>query len=304
MLEPDRYDYKDRSEYAAAMNKYNEYVRKQKMNAIVGTSAAVVAGLVALTVVGGSWYTVDEGYRGVQLRNGAVVGTADPGLGFKMPMIDSVIDISVQTQAAMYEDVLAYSRDQQTAGLVISVNYRLPADQVETIYREYGGEAGVVSRLLDRQVFEEVKNVFGRFTAMSAIQERERLSAEMQMAIQKSVVGPIIVESVQIENIDFSDAYENSIEARMLAEVEVQKVKQNAEREKVTAEITVIQAQAEADAQLARATAAAEATRIQGEAEASAIKAKSEALKDNAGLIALIQAERWNGALPTTMIPD
>jgi uncharacterized membrane protein YqiK len=84
----------------------------------------------------------------------------------------------------------------------------------------------------------------------------------------------------------------------MLAEVEVQKVRQNAEREKVTAEITVIQAQAEADAQLARAT------RIRGEAEASAIKAKAEALKDNAGLIALVQAERWNGALPTTMIPD
>ena len=89
----------------------------------------------------------------------------------------------------------------------------------------------------------------------------------------------------------------------MLAEVEVQKVRQNAEREKVTAEITVIQAQAEADAQLARATAEAEATRIRGDAEAAAIKAKSEALKDNAGLIALTQAERWNGALPTTMIP-
>jgi regulator of protease activity HflC (stomatin/prohibitin superfamily) len=124
------------------------------------------------------------------------------------------------------------------------------------------------------------------------------------MASQKAVIGPIIVESVQIENIDFSDAYEQSIEARMLAEVEVQKVRQNAEREKVTAEITVIQAQAEADAQLARATAEAEATRIRGEAEASAIKAKAEALKDNAGLIALTQAEKWNGALPTTMIPD
>ena len=52
------------------------------------------------------------------------------------------------------------------------------------------------------------------------------------------------------------------------------------------------------------ATAEAEATRIRGEAEASAIKAKAEALRDNAGLIALTQAERWNGALPTTMIPD
>ncbi len=303
MKKPDRWDYSSTSEYQTALKQYNENLRKMKMNAIVGGTIAAVVGLVALTVIGGSWYTVDEGYRGVALRNGAVVGTSEPGLGFKMPVIDSVVDISVQSQAQMYENVLAYSRDQQTAGLTLSVNYRLPADQVETIYREYGGEAGVVSRLLDRQVLEEVKNVFGKFNASTAIQERERLAAEVQMAIQKAVVGPIIVESVQIENIDFSDAYENSIEARMLAEVEVQKVRQNAEREKVTAEITVIQAQAEADAQLARATAEAEATRIRGEAEASAIKAKAEALRDNAGLIALTQAERWNGQLPTTMIP-
>ena len=151
---------------------------------------------------------------------------------------------------------------------------------------------------------QAVKNVFGQYNAATAIQDRARLVSDVQNSVSNQIRGPIFIESVQIENIDFSDAYEDSIEARMLAEVEVQKVKQNAEREKVTAEITVIQAQAEADAQLARATAEAEATRIRGEAEASAIKAKAEALKDNAGLIALIQAERWNGALPTTMIPD
>jgi regulator of protease activity HflC (stomatin/prohibitin superfamily) len=304
MFKPERYDFNTKAEYEAALNQYNERKRKMKMNAIVGGTIATVVGLTALTVTGGSWYTVDEGYRGVTLRNGAVVGTAEPGLGFKIPLIEKVVDISVQSQAQLYENILAYSRDQQTAGLNLSVNYRFPADQVETIYREYGGEAGVISRLLDRQVLEEVKNVFGKFNAATAIQERERLAAEVQMAIQKAVIGPIIVESVQIENIDFSDAYEQSIEARMLAEVEVQKVRQNAEREKVQAEIVVTQAQAQADAQLAQAVAAAEATRIQGEAEASAIKAKAEALKDNAGLIALVQAEKWNGALPTTMIPD
>ena len=303
MREPDRYDFKTRAEYEKAMNEYKNYERKKVMNVVGASVGAVFVGIVALTILGGSWYTVDEGYRGVALRNGAVIGTSEPGLGFKMPIIDSVVDISVQSQAQLYENILAYSRDQQTAGLSLSVNYRLPADQVEVIYREYGGEAGVVSRLLDRQVLEEVKNVFGKFNASTAIQERERLAAEVQMAIQKAVVGPIIVESVQIENIDFSDAYEQSIEARMLAEVEVQKVRQNAEREKVTAEITVIQAQAEADAQLARATAEAEATRIRGEAEADAIEAKGAALRDNPSLIDLVQAERWNGALPTTMVP-
>ena len=304
MLEPKSYEYDNRKEYNAAMEKYNQYVRKTRMNVVVGGTIATVVGLVALTVLGGSWYTVGEGYRGVQLRNGAVVGTAEPGLGFKMPIIDSVVDISVQSQARAYENVQTYSKDQQTASLMISVNYRLPADQVEAIYAEYGGAEGVVNRLLDRQVPQAVKNVFGRFNAVTAINERGRLVNEVSMALMESVKGPIIIESVQIENIDFDDGYERAIAARMEAEVEVQKVKQNAEREKITAEITVIQAQAAADSKLAEAKAAAEATRIQGEAEAAAIKAKSEALKDNAGLIALIQAERWNGALPTTMIPD
>jgi len=304
MREPERHNYSTRAEYDTAVNRYNQYVRKMRMNAIVGSSVAGVVGLVALTVLGGSWYTVGEGYRGVQLRNGAVVGTAEPGLGFKMPVIDSVVDISVQSQARAYENVQTYSKDQQTASLLISVNYRLPADQVEAIYAEYGGAEGVVNRLLDRQVPQAVKNVFGRFNAVTAINERGRLVNEVSTALMESVKGPIIIESVQIENIDFDDGYERAIAARMEAEVEVQKVKQNAEREKITAEITVIQAQAAADSKLAEAKAAAEATRIQGEAEAAAIKAKSEALKDNAGLIALIQAERWNGALPTTMIPD
>jgi regulator of protease activity HflC (stomatin/prohibitin superfamily) len=282
-----------------------EKPKEKLMNArvIVGATGAVIVGLVALTVVGGSFYTIDSGDRGVVLRNGAVVGTAEPGLSFKLPIIDTVKEISVRSNARKYEGVATYSKDQQTAELIVSINYRLPADQVEKIYTEYGGEEGVLTRLLDRQVYNEVKNVFGKYNAVTAINERERLVADVQTALQNVINGPIIIESVQIENIDFSAAYEDSIEARMLAEVEVQKVKQNAEREKVQAQIVVTQAQAQADAQLAQAKAAAEATRLRGDAEAAAIRVKADALRDNAGLIALTQAERWDGKLPTTMIP-
>jgi regulator of protease activity HflC (stomatin/prohibitin superfamily) len=260
---------------------------------ILGIVGSVFVGLIALVILGGSFYTIDAGERGVILRNGKVVGTAEPGLSFKLPIVDSVREITVQTQARVYEKVMVYSRDQQSAELYISVNYRLPADQVETIYSEYGGKDGVMTRLLDRQVPEEVKNVFGRFNAVTAIQERERLSKEVQEAIQRATTNPVlIVESVQIENIDFSDAYEQSIEQRMLAEVEVQKVQQNAQREKVQAEILVIQAKAEADAK-----------KLQGEAEAYAINARGKALRDNPALIELVQAEKWDGKLPTTMVP-
>jgi regulator of protease activity HflC (stomatin/prohibitin superfamily) len=260
---------------------------------LIGTVVAVLVGLVVLFVLGGSFYTIDAGERGVILRNGKVVGTAEPGLSFKLPIVDSVREITVQTQARVYEKVMVYSKDQQNAELQISVNYRLPADQVETIYSEYGGKDGVMTRLLDRQVPEEVKNVFGRFNAVTAIQERERLSREIQEAVQAATKNPvIIVESVQIENIDFSEAYEQSIEQRMLAEVEVQKVQQNAQREKVQAEILVIQAKAEADAK-----------KLQGDAEAHSINARGRALAQNPALVELIQAEKWDGKLPTTMVP-
>lgn len=271
---------------------------------IFAIASAVIVTIIAVTILGGSWYTVDQGERGVILRNGAITGTADPGLGFKMPLIDKVVDIDIRSRANVYENILAYSRDQQTAGLNVSVNYRVPTEQVLNVYENYGSVDNLRSRVLDRKVFDETKNVFGQFNAVTAIQERARLVAEVQMAIQNAVQGPIIIESVQIENIDFSDAYEQSIEQRMLAEVEVQKVRQNAEREKVQAEIAVIKAQAEADARVAQAKAQAEATRLAGEAEADAIRARGDALRQNPNLIDLVQAERWDGKLPTTMVPD
>ncbi len=259
--------------------------------------------IITLTVVFGSWYTIDQGERGVLLRNGAIVGTAQPGLGFKTPWIEEVVKVSVQSRAQLYKEVPAYSKDQQSAVLSLSVNYRIPADKVTEVYSVYGGEDGLLSRLVDRRVNEDLKTVFGQFTAVAAIQDRSRLNLEVASAIQSSVKGPVIIDSVQIENIDFSDAYEASIEQRMLAEVEVQKLRQNAEREKVQAEITVTQAKANADAVRAKANAEAEAIRIKGDAEATSIKARGDALRENPGLVALTQAEKWNGQLPTTMLP-
>lgn len=274
------------------------------MKAIVGIGSAVVSAIIALTVVLGSWYTIDQGERGVLLRNGAVIGTAGPGLGFKTPWIEEVVTLSVQSKVRNFGGMETYSRDQQPATLSLTVNYRLAADRVEEIYSSYGSEEGLASRLIDRQVHEKVRTVFGQFNAVTAIQDRARLNVEITAAVRESVVGPVTVESVQLENIDFSEAYEASIEQRMLAEVEVQKLQQNAEREKVQAEIVVTQATAQANAVRASAAADAEAIRLRGDAQAHVIRERGAALRDNPTLIELVQAEKWNGVLPTTMVPD
>jgi len=269
-----------------------------------GKLLAVIIAIAIVLVSLDSWYTVDQGERGVHLRNGRIIGTAQPGLGFKIPLVDSVVKISTQTLTARYEGLQAYSRDQQPATIRASVTFSVPADQVDEVYAKFKNVDSMVTRLIDRQVPTQVENIFGKYTAISAVQERVKFGIDVTSAIKAAIVGPVEITSVQVENIDFSSAYEKSVEDRMKAEVEVETQKQNLEKERVSAEIAVTQAQAQADSQLAKAKAEAESIRIKGEAEASAIKSRAAALAQNQNLIELTKAEKWNGQLPSTMVPN
>lgn len=260
--------------------------------------------VIALLIVGGSFYTIDQGERGVLLRTGKVIGIAEPGLGFKIPFIDKVVKITVQTRTYTWNKVNSYSADQQPADLKISVTFRVDPEKVSEVYSRFGSVGNAVRRIVSPIVNRDVKIVFGGYSAVRAIQERGKLNSDSREAVRQALSGePLILQSLQIENIDFSREYIRSVEQRMQAEVEVQRLRQNALREKVQAEITVTKAKAQADAVRAQAQAQADAIRLRGEAEAKAIRARGQALRDNPALVSLVQAEKWNGQLPTTMVP-
>lgn len=252
----------------------------------------------------GGFYTVDEKERAVLLRNGALVEVSEPGLHFKVPVIDSVREISVATDTVMFDGLPAYSMDQQAATLRVSVSFNVDPSQVAELYKTYGSIENMVNRLISRHVPTQVENTFGKYTAIRAVQERGNFVADTMKAVREHALGPVQIESVQIENIDFSDAYEQTIEDRMKAEIQVKTREQMLETEKVQAEIRVTQAKAEAEAKLEQARADAEATRLRGDAEADAIKARAAALASNQNLVELTKAEKWNGQLPATMIPN
>lgn len=191
--------------------------------------------------------------------------------------------------------------------MTVSVSFHIKPSEAGAVYTTYNTIEALKDRLIVRQLPTQLENVFGQYTAISAVQD-------LQNAMRKAVVGPVVIDGVQIENIDFSDAYEKSIEDRMKAEVAIATRKQNLETKKIQAQIAVTQAQAEADSKLAAAKAEAETILVRGAAEAETIRLKSaaeaeairlrgEALRDNPGLVALTTAERWDGKLPDTMIP-
>lgn len=274
----------------------------------MGKIGMVLGGLifiVVLSIFGGSFYTTDEGERTIVVSQGKVDQIAGPGFHWKKPFIDDAHDISVRTQAVEFKEEPVYTSDRQTATVTFSVNYSaVPSDkEITQLYREYQTLDGFESRALKRQVREQIKNVFGTFTADTAIRERGRLNNEVVKAIANLGEGLVKIEGVNIENINFSDAVEAAAEQRAQAEMLVQTEKQKNEREKVLAETQVIKAKAQAESQLAIAKAQAEAVKLQGEAEAAAIKAKSDALQQSPNLVELTKAEKWDGKLPQQFVP-
>ena len=266
-------------------------------------SAAAV--LILLMTTGGSMYTVDQGERGVVLHYGEVSKVADPGLHFKWPYVDRVVRVPTRTTTGTMKDIFAYSSDQQPAQIALSVTFAVTDDGVEDLYTQFGKIDNLYELAIVPIVKQEIKTVFGQFTAIRSVQHREELNNKTRDAIVGVLAKyPYLrIESVQIENVDFSDAYEQTIEDRMKAEVEVERYKQNLERERIEAQIAATRAQGLADAQIKAAEAEAKAIELRSKAEADSINTKGEALRKNPEIIRLMQAERWNGVLPRTMLP-
>lgn len=264
---------------------------------------SIFGGVVALFVLLTAWkcfYTVDQGEVAVILTNGAITDTAGPGLHFKTPFIQSLEIISTQIQKDAFEKhddgdhrMQVYTADQQPVTVALSVNYHV-TDPRE-VYSQFRDIAGMETRVIDPRSNEQVKNVFGQFTAQQAIQQRAKLNAEIFSAIRKAMSGPVIVDSVQIEDISFSDSFEKAVEARMQATVRQQQAESEKAKRMIDADASKYEKEAQADALLYTA-----------QAEAKGIQAKGEALRTSPEVVSLTYAQaalKWNGSLPTQMVP-
>ena len=264
--------------------------------------------IFALSFVFGSYYTVDQGEKAVQTRFGSIVRVADPGLNFKMPWIDNVTKISTRTQTIEWKHdgkndyrMEAYSHDQQPANMSVKVVWHVKGDEksIRELYAQFKDNDGVAQAVIVPRASTAVKTSFGQFTAVSVVQDRNRFNSVAFQAVQELVAQgadgkqfPVIIDGVQVWDITFSAAYIHAVEERMKAEVEVAKVTQNLERERKEAQIKVVQAEAEA-----------KALKLEGEAKAYAIKIQAEALRENKDIVPLELARKWDGKLPTTMVP-
>lgn len=207
--------------------------------------------------------------------------------------------MSVQKQK-MSVELAAFSSDIQQVNTLITLNYNIDKVNAAMLYREIG--SNYVSTLMYPRVQENAKIVFSHYTAENLVQKRDILSTEILALMQEDLSSyGIHVSEVAIEDIDFTDAFTNAVEAKQVATQE--KLTAQTQQERLTME-----AEAQAERETIAAQAQAERNKIAADAEAYSIMTKAEAEAEaNAkvaaslsdALIDYVRAQAWDGKLPT-----
>src|SRR5699024_1938553 len=107
----------------------------------------------------------------------------------------------------------------------------LDKDNVMDVALEYG-TYDVLEAKLDNVVQERAKIVFDKYSAMTLLENRATLSTEVSEEVESiEELYHVIFTSVIVQDIDFSDAFDAAVEAKMSAEQDALR----AEQEKKTA---------------------------------------------------------------------
>lgn len=253
--------------YAWQTNKGSQGDPKARLQGSIGIVIGIV--VIVISLIAGSFTTIPAGYRGVVIRFSAITGgILNEGLRTKLPFIDSVVKMSVQTQK--YEtDSSAITNDLQDVSTTIALNWHLDPGMAAEVYRTLGLE--FIDRIAAPAIQETIKQITAQFNAEDLILRREEVKNAITNSLSSRLIDRgIITELVSITNFQFSETFTAAIEAKVAAEQAVLEATNKLERVKVEAQQREAEARGEADARIAKAIGEAEYIRVVTEAQVSA----------------------------------
>ena len=241
---------------------------------VCGIATCVIMALLFI-ILPWNFKTVDSGEIAVVKRLGQVVDVREPGMHTDFWMTSSYVKLDTKVRQV---DIItsSYSNDKQTMDMNIVVQYQIKKDMAKEIVIHYGNLKMLESRIQSVAI-ERTKAIMSSYTADSLIEQRNVISVAVAEAVELALGESYYIDitNVALTNIDFSDAYEQAVEQKMIATQEVEKAKADAQKAEETAKGQLKVAEQEAKAKIEAAKADAEAKRLAAEAEANAIAIKS-----------------------------
>ena len=211
---------------------------------------AVFVGLLAISFV-----TVDAGHVGVHDLWGSVDDTEmQPGLHLKNPFA-KVVQMSVKTQeytmtftqgegAVQGKDVIsALTKEGLTVDLDITILYKLSPNLASDIYQTVG--VNYVDVIVRPQIRTIIREVVAKYEAKQLYSEdRQAVALEIAEDLEPELVTRgIILERVLLRHIQLPSQLTDSIEQKLVAEQDAERMQFVLRKETQEAERKIIEAQ-------------------------------------------------------------
>lgn len=273
------------------MATFNFTTEKKPEGSGKGIGALVLIGVIivlVLIVLFNSFSVVNEGFIGVKYQFGKIVDSdLSAGLNFHIPFIEEIEQVDTREQIYSVSTD-AYTSDTQTVNsLQLKVNYYYDSTQLSEIIRSIG-ISNVETKLLVPNVAKIAKDEIGKVQAEVLVQNRSDVQNAIFESLRDTLSGNgIVVTAFAIENLSFDDAFEQSIQAKVIAAQDALKMQNKTAEKEEEAKQQVIAAEAEAQSQ-----------KIKADAEAYAIEVVQKQIAQSPNYIEYLKISNWNGVLP------
>jgi len=235
--------------------------------------------------------------------------TLEPGFHWLWIGEDAEI-ISTKT-GELTANCKAASKDLQVVTTTVTMGVTADGKISPEMVQRVGNESQMSKVVLVPAVQESVKAVTAKFTAEELVTKREEVKTQIEEALRRftdkfledrGIPNAIQIYPVAITDFAFSDEFNNSIEAKVKAEQDALRAKNEKTRRiteaEASAEEVTLAAQAQATSQKAKAEALAFEIDQISVARSQAIEREGKFLQEYPEVIKLRTTEKWNGVLP------
>jgi len=240
---------------------------------------------ILLLILWGTFVIIPAGHRGVCLWWGSVEKRImGEGLNFKVPIAENVIKVDVKVRPHPFKEIDASSKEYQMVKMTGMMNFHIDPANVNDLYQKVGLD--FADKVIDPAFNDFVKEVVPTYPIGEILPKREEIRQRAMKKLGDNLSRyHIIVDDIYFANIRFSPGYEGAVEAKQVAQQQVETQKQ-------------VLAQREIEAQQKVATAKGEAESIQvvAQGQAKANDALSRSITPI--LVQYKSVEKWNGILP------
>jgi regulator of protease activity HflC (stomatin/prohibitin superfamily) len=249
------------------------------------TIGMVVVLLLLVSLLWGTFVIVPAGSRGVVLWWGSVENRImNEGLNFKVPLAETVMKVDVRVQPHPFREIDASSKEYQIVKMTGMMNFHIDPTFVNDLYQKVGLD--FAEKVIDPAFNDFVKEVVPMYPIGEILPKREEIRQTAMKKLGNNLARyHIVVDDIYFANIRFSPEYEKAVEAKQVAQQQVETQKQ-----------VLAQREIEAYQKVATSKGDAEAIFVVAQEQAKANEVLAHSLTPI--LVSYKSIERWNGVLP------